>query len=60
MFTFIGSLGRRELTVILMVVLLVFGPGKLTKAAEAVGKTALKSPGGTLWRNGDIGEVNIH
>lgn len=38
MFAFIGNFGPWEMAFILAIVLLIFGPGKLPKVAEAMGK----------------------
>ncbi|MBC7076061.1 MAG: twin-arginine translocase TatA/TatE family subunit [Syntrophomonadaceae bacterium] len=38
MFGLIGNLGPWEVAFILIIVLIVFGPGKLPKVAESVGK----------------------
>lgn len=39
MFALIGNFGPWEIAFVLLVVLIIFGPGKLPKAAEAIGKT---------------------
>lgn len=49
MFGLIGNFGPWELGFILLIVLLIFGPGKLPKVGEALGK-AVKS-----FRNPDEG-----
>lgn len=38
MYGLIGSLGPWELVLILSIVLIIFGPGKLPKLAESTGK----------------------
>lgn len=38
MFGLIGNLGPWELGLILVIVLIIFGPGKLPKLAESMGK----------------------
>ena len=38
MFGFIGSIGPWELVLILLIALIVFGPGKLPEVARSVGK----------------------
>lgn len=42
MFGFIGNVGPWELLLVLVIVLVVFGPGKLPKVGESLGK-ALQS-----------------
>ncbi|MDD4802384.1 MAG: twin-arginine translocase TatA/TatE family subunit [Syntrophomonas sp.] len=42
MFGFIGNIGPWELGLILVIVLVIFGPGKLPKVGESLGK-ALQS-----------------
>lgn len=42
MFGFIGNVGPWELILILVIVLVIFGPGKLPKVGESLGK-ALQS-----------------
>ena len=42
MFGFIGNIGPWELILILVIVLVIFGPGKLPKVGESLGK-ALQS-----------------
>lgn len=42
MFGLIGNVGPWELVLILVIVLVIFGPGKLPKVGESLGK-ALKS-----------------
>jgi len=42
MFGFIGNFGPWELALILIIVLVIFGPGKLPQLGESVGK-AMKS-----------------
>ncbi|MCX5780099.1 MAG: twin-arginine translocase TatA/TatE family subunit [Firmicutes bacterium] len=41
MFGFIGNVGPWELALVLVIVLVIFGPGKLPKVGESIGK-ALK------------------
>ena len=38
MFGFIGNFGPWELALILVIVLVIFGPGKLPKVGESLGK----------------------
>lgn len=38
MFGFIGNIGPWELILILVIVLVIFGPGKLPKVGESLGK----------------------
>ncbi len=38
MFGFIGNVGPWELILILVIVLVIFGPGKLPKVGESLGK----------------------
>jgi len=38
MFGFIGSIGAAELGIILLIVLVIFGPGKLPALGESLGK----------------------
>lgn len=42
MFGFIGNIGPWELVLVLVIVLVIFGPGKLPKVGESLGK-ALQS-----------------
>lgn len=42
MFGFIGNVGPWELLLVLVIVLVIFGPGKLPKVGESLGK-ALQS-----------------
>lgn len=42
MFGFIGNIGPWELILVLVIVLVIFGPGKLPKVGESLGK-ALQS-----------------
>ena len=42
MFGFIGSVGWNELIVILVIVLIIFGPRRLPELAEAMGKSIRK------------------
>jgi sec-independent protein translocase protein TatA len=42
MFAFIGSVGWNELIVILVIVLIIFGPRRLPELAEAMGKSIRK------------------
>ncbi len=51
MFGFIGNIGPWELGLILVIVLIIFGPGKLPKVAESMGeaiKNFRKSKDGEL------------
>lgn len=38
MFGFIGNIGPWELILVLVIVLVIFGPGKLPKVGESLGK----------------------
>lgn len=38
MFGFIGNIGPWELALILVIVLVIFGPGKLPKVGQSIGK----------------------
>lgn len=38
MFGFIGSIGPWELVLVLVIALIIFGPGKLPEVAKSVGK----------------------
>ncbi len=38
MFGFIGNIGPWELILVLVIVLVIFGPGKLPKVGESIGK----------------------
>lgn len=38
MFGFIGNVGPWELALVLVIVLVIFGPGKLPKVGESIGK----------------------
>jgi sec-independent protein translocase protein TatA len=42
MFAFIGPIGWNELVVILVIVLVIFGPRRLPELAEAMGKSIRK------------------
>jgi sec-independent protein translocase protein TatA len=42
LFGFIGNIGPWELVLVLVIVLVIFGPGKLPKVGESLGK-ALQS-----------------
>ncbi|HEX6791884.1 MAG TPA: twin-arginine translocase TatA/TatE family subunit [Candidatus Krumholzibacteria bacterium] len=42
MFGFIGSVGWNELIVVLVIVLIIFGPRRLPELAEAMGKSIRK------------------
>ena len=42
MFAFIGPVGWNELVVILVIVLVIFGPRRLPELAEAMGKSIRK------------------
>jgi sec-independent protein translocase protein TatA len=42
MFAFIGPIGWNELVVILVIVLIIFGPRRLPELAEAFGKSIRK------------------
>ena len=42
MFAFIGPVGWNELVVILIIVLVIFGPRRLPELAEAMGKSIRK------------------
>jgi TatA/E family protein of Tat protein translocase len=42
MFAFIGPVGWNELVVILIIVLVIFGPKRLPELAEALGKSIRK------------------
>jgi sec-independent protein translocase protein TatA len=42
MFAFIGPVGWNELVVILIIVLVIFGPRRLPELAEALGKSIRK------------------
>jgi len=42
MFAFIGPIGWNELVIILVIVLVIFGPRRLPELAEAVGKSIRK------------------
>jgi sec-independent protein translocase protein TatA len=42
MFAFIGPVGWNELVVILVIVLVIFGPKRLPELAEAMGKSIRK------------------
>jgi sec-independent protein translocase protein TatA len=42
MFAFIGPVGWNELIVILVIVLIIFGPRRLPELAEAMGKSIRK------------------
>ena len=42
LFAFIGPIGWNELVIILVIVLVIFGPRRLPELAEAVGKSIRK------------------
>lgn len=42
MFAFIGSVGWNELVIVLVIVLVIFGPKRLPELAEAFGKSIRK------------------
>ena len=42
MFAFLGSVGWNELVIVLVIVLVIFGPRRLPELAEALGKSIRK------------------